>query len=391
MKTKQGVIEKDLVLVGGGHSHLIVLNYFALNPLPGVRLTVITRDIHTPYSGMLPGYVAGHYDFDEVHINLQLLCQSAGARMYHDEAVGIDLPKNQVICKDGSAVPYDVLSVNIGSTPNFNGIPNGVKFTTPVKPISNFIDRWQALLKRTAEKPGNYRIGVVGAGAGGIELLLAVQYRLNNLLMERNQTPSSIEFHAIFKSESILPEFIKPVQKRFEQHLKDRNVKLHAGAIATDVVPDGIIIAGNKKIELDEMFWATEAAAPNWLKSSGLDVDQYGFVRVRDTLQTTTHNNIFACGDIASQTNHPRPKAGVFAVRQGSPLNKNIRLVLAGEKARPFSPQKSFLKLISTGDKNAVASKGPWHLEGALVWQWKNLLDRQFIRKFTHTPGKLKN
>ena len=391
MKTKQCVIVKDLVLVGGGHSHVIVLKMFALNPLPGVRLTVITRDAYTPYSGMLPGYVAGHYDFDEVHINLQRLCLSAGAHMCNDEAVGIDLPSNQVICKSGPAVPYDVLSINIGSTPNFNGIPNGLEFTTPVKPISNFIDRWQALLKRNTEKSGNLRIGVVGAGAGGIELLLAVQFRLKKLLMEKGQLPNCVEFHAIFKSETILPEFKRAVRKRFERHLNNRNIRLHAGVEATAVASDGITVGGNKKIELDEVFWVTDAAAPNWLKTSGLDVDKFGFVRVRDTLQTTTHDNIFASGDIANLIDHPRPKAGVFAVRQGPPLAKNIRSVLVGGKAHPFSPQKSFLKLISTGDKNAVAAKWGWTLEGALVWQWKNWIDRRFIRRFSNIPEKSRN
>ena len=386
MKTNQDAIVKDLVLVGGGHSHVIVLKKFAMKPLPGVRLTVITRDVDTPYSGMLPGYLAGHYNFDEVHIDLRPLCQFAGARLYHDEAVRIDHPTNQVVCKRRPSVPYDVLSINIGSTPSFNGIPKAEKFTTPVKPISNFIDRWQIVLKRTMEKPGAHRIGVVGAGAGGVELLLAAQYRLGELLADRDQSSDGIEFHLIFKSETILPEFKRTVRRRFEHHLKARGVQIHTGALATEIASDGVIVAGGKKIELDEIFWVTEAGAPRWLRDSGLDLDEAGFIRVRDTLQTTTHDNIFAAGDIAAMVNHPRPKAGVFAVRQGSPLNDNLRLVLTGKSAKSFSPQKAFLSLISTGDKNAVASKWGWTLEGQFVWHWKNWIDRRFMRKFSELP-----
>jgi len=147
-----------------------------------------------------------------------------------------------------------------------------------------------------------------------------------------------------------------------------------------------VIVAGGKKIELDEIFWVTEAGAPRWLRDSGLDLDEAGFIRVRDTLQTTTHDNIFAAGDIAAMVNHPRPKAGVFAVRQGSPLNDNLRLVLTGKSAKSFLPQKAFLSLISTGDKNAVASKWGWTLEGPFVWHWKNWIDRRFMRKFSELP-----
>ena len=207
MKSNQDAIVKDLVLIGGGHSHVIVLKKFGMNPLPGVRLTVIARDVHTPYSGMLPGFLAGHYEFDEAHIDLRPLCQFAGARLYHDEATLLDLEAKQVICKGRPAVPYDVLSVNIGSTPGFNGISGAEKFTTPVKPINNFVDRWQLLVERVLDSPGPHRIGVVGAGAGGTELLLAAQYRLGNLLAERGQGTDSLELHLFSKSDTILPNF----------------------------------------------------------------------------------------------------------------------------------------------------------------------------------------
>ena len=386
MKSSQDAIVKDLVLIGGGHSHVIVLKKFGMNQLPGVRLTVIARDVHTPYSGMLPGYLAGHYEFDEAHIDLRPLCQFAGARLYHDEAILLDLESKQVVCKGRPAVPYDVLSVNIGSTPSFNGISGAEEFTTPVKPINNFVDRWQLLVERVLNSPGPHRIGVVGAGAGGTELLLAVRYRLGNLLAERGQGTDSLEFHLISKSETILPNLGAGVRRRFEQHLTARGVHVHTGAEAAKVESGGITIAGGKTIELDEILWVTAAGAPPWLRESGLNVDEAGFIQVRDTLQSTSHADVFAAGDIAAVVNHPRPKAGVFAVRQGPPLTENLRRVLVGRPARPFSPQRAFLVLISTGDKYAVAAKWGWSAEGRWVWKWKDWIDRRFMRKFNELP-----
>lgn len=389
MKTSQTPILKDLVLIGGGHSHVTVLKKFGMKPLPGVRLTVIARDVHTPYSGMLPGYVAGHYEFDDVHIDLRPLCQFAGARLYHDEAQLIDLKAKQIICKGRPAVPYDVLSINIGSTPSFKGVAGADNFTTPVKPINTFIERWHLLVERVTSHPGLHRIGVVGAGAGGTELLLAMQHRLNNLLSSQGQHDSKVEFHLISNSETILPGFASGLRGHLEKILSARGVHVHTNAQAKSVTKGSVSLANGKTIELDEILWVTVAGAPAWPGTSGLDVDEDGFIQVLDTLQSKSHPDVFAAGDIAAVVNHPRPKAGVFAVRQGPPLTENLRRVLVGQVPKPFSPQNNFLVLISTGDKYGVASKWGKSVGGKWVWKWKDQIDRSFMQKFSQLPKML--
>src|SRR5580692_8898315 len=138
-------IAQDLVLVGGGHAHVHVLKRFGMRPVDGVRLTLIARDVETPYSGMLPGYVAGHYRFDECHIDLMRLARFAGARLIHDEAVGLDRVRREVLCRDHPPIRYDIVSLDIGITPRRDDVPGAAEHTIAVKPIDRFAARWMAL------------------------------------------------------------------------------------------------------------------------------------------------------------------------------------------------------------------------------------------------------
>ena len=178
MQTAQTPVLKDIVLIGAGHSHVGVLRMFGMDPMPGVRLTLVTRQVHTPYSGMLPGLIAGLYDHDEAHIDTGPLSRFAQARLYHSEVIGLDLAAKCVICRDRPPVPYDVLSINIGSTPSAGQIPGAAEHAIPVKPIDGFIARFEAACTRVLEARGRGQIGVVGGGAGGVELLLSLHRRL---------------------------------------------------------------------------------------------------------------------------------------------------------------------------------------------------------------------
>jgi selenide,water dikinase len=387
MKSSQDPILKDLVLIGGGHSHVAVLKSFGMKPIPGVRLTLIARDVQTPYSGMLPGYVAGHYTFDEAHIDLRPLCQFASARLYHDEAVRIDPVNRQVICANRPPVSYDLLSINIGSRPETTTVQGASEFTTPVKPINRFVDRWHRLSERVLNQAGPHRIAVVGAGAAGVEILLAIQFRLQTLLSQHQRETEQLEFHLICKSARIMPSFPPGVGQRFERVLGERGVQVHRGAEATLVDSAGLEMSNGSKLSLDEILWVTGASAPSWIKESGLDVDDAGFITALDSLQSTSHADIFAAGDIAHVVNFKRPKAGVFAVRQGKPLADNLRRALLNRPLKSFTPQKTLLALVSTGDKYAVASKAGWHFEGARLWAWKDWIDRRWMLKYTELPA----
>tara|TARA_B100000676_G_scaffold305007_1_gene358310 strand:+ start:5921 stop:8188 length:2268 start_codon:yes stop_codon:yes gene_type:complete len=379
-------IVKDLVLIGGGHSHVAVLKMFGMKPMPGVRITLITRDVDTPYSGMLPGFIAGHYEFEQTHIDLRPLAQFANARIYHDEAIGIDHVNKKVICRNRPPVAFDILSINIGSTPNLE-TPGAKDYVTPVKPINNFVNRWQGLFDRVCERTDEIHIGGVGAGAGGVEVLLAIEHRLRRDFADAGRPSNHIKFHLITDAEDILVSHNPSVRRKFNRVLKERNVVVHLNHKVVGVEDSSVTCENGACIALDEILWVTPAGAAPWLRQdTKLRLDEHGFIAVSDTLETVSHSDIFAAGDIAAVASHPRPKAGVFAVRQGPPLAENLRCALTGRPLRPFRPQKDFLSLVSTGDKYAVGSRNGWAVEGEWVWQLKNWIDLRWMRKYQELP-----
>ncbi len=386
MQASESPVLRDIVLIGGGHSHVVVLRMWAMNPLPGARLTLICTDTDTPYSGMLPGYIAGHYTCDDAHIDVRRLAEFAGARYYRDEVVGIDRAGRKVICRTRPPVAYDALSINIGSTPSLGQVPGADAHAVPVKPIRQFNARWLALLERVRGHAGATTVAVVGGGAGGVELALAMQYRLRRELTAQGREPDELRMHLLTAGPNILPTHNAAVRRSFESVLKQRDVTLHLDAEVVRVAGDHLDTQRGAILQADEIVWVTQASGAAWLADTGLAQDEAGFVRVRNTLQTETDPLIFAAGDCASIIGQPLEKAGVFAVRMGPVLAENLRRTLLGQPLKPYRPQRRWLALISTGDQHAIASRGALYARGDWVWRWKDWIDRRFMRRFSEFP-----
>ncbi|MEX0448936.1 FAD-dependent oxidoreductase [Spiribacter sp. 221] len=375
----------SLVLIGGGHSHVEVLRRFGRHPIAGVELTVISPDRYTPYSGMLPGYVAGHYSWSDAHIDLARLARSARARFIQDGAKGLALRSRTVHCESGLAIDWDRLSINVGSTPRPEA-PGAAGHAVAVKPINRFNERWLALLERVRRAGGRLRIAVVGGGAGGVELLLAMQFRLRNECTALGQDADRLEFMLFSRGRHILPTHSPRVRLRFQRVLARRGIALYCNAAVTAVDESGLRTRDGQWHPADEVIWVTGAAGPDWLRGSGLALDSLGFIQIRESLQTITDPDVFAAGDIASMVRHPREKAGVIAVRQGPPLAANLRRSLTGRPVRAWHPQRHWLALISTGDRYAVASRGSLGIGGRWLWHCKDWIDRRFMRRY-RLPG----
>lgn len=385
MQNSNSPIVKELVLIGGGHSHVSVLKKFGMQPLPGLRITLITRDIDTPYSGMLPGYIAGHYQFDECHIDLGPLARFAGARLYHAEVKKLDVDNNKVYVNGRPPIAYDLLSINSGSRPAVISVPGAEQNALVAKPIDIFLQRWEALQQRVIASSGEFRIVIIGGGAGGVELALSSQHRLQQLLRANGDDPARLSFTLITQGSDILSTHNSGVQRRFMRVLAERNIKVLTNHAALKIESHAVYVTNGNEIAANATIFVTNASAPNWPIDSGLAVDDEGFIAVDQNLQSISHAGVFAAGDIASLPDR-RDKSGVFAVRQGPVLAKNLRQFALDKKLRPYRAQKNFLGLISTGNKYAIASRGSWSAQGAWLWQVKDWIDRRFMQKYNDLP-----
>ncbi|WP_240687422.1 selenide, water dikinase SelD [Alcanivorax sp. 24] len=364
----------DLVLVGGGHSHALVLRRLSMRPVPGLRLTLISPDSLTAYSGMLPGMLAGRYQRQETHIDLSRLSRAAGARWLPQRVLDLDPTQRRVQLDNGDQVEYDTLSLDVGATPDLDSVPGARAHAVPVKPVATFEQRWRDLL---ADPAATRRVAVVGAGAGGTELAAALAQRLG-----------ATTRIGLISAGELLPGYPARARSLMRTRLRDAGVHIVEHA-PVQRVSEGQLHYNGRSQAVDLVFWCTGTRAPAWLAASGLPCDERGFLRVDTTLTSLGSPHVHAAGDCASFPS-PLPKAGVYAVRQAPVLADNLLAAARGGRKRPYRPQRRFLSLLSAGAGDAVASRPPWPaLAGPWVWRWKDRIDRAFMKRFDNLPAPM--
>lgn len=370
-------ITRDLVLLGGGHAHALVLKKWAMAPLPGAQVTLVNPDAKAPYTGMLPGFVAGHYQRADLDIDMVRLARQAGARLIIDRAIGIDTEAKTVQLKSRPDICYDTLSIDIGITSALMDLPGASDHLVPAKPLGQFADSWSALIEDAQLKRLPLNIAVIGAGVAGIELALAMDHRLKELGI--SGTVGLIE-----AADTILREASSGARRKLISELKHAEIEVITETTVTAFTEQGFCRGPDDALVPADFIVSTAGAMPHcWLSETSLDLEA-GYIAVAPTLRSTNTPHVFATGDCAHLTHAPRPKAGVFAVRQAPVLFENLCADLADQPLRNFTPQKSYLKLISTGRKSAITDKWGIGLSGKRIWRLKDRIDQAFMDQFRH-------
>ncbi|WOX06823.1 selenide, water dikinase SelD [Microbulbifer pacificus] len=371
---------QDIVLVGGGHSHAMVLQKWAQNPLPGVRLTLVSPQVLGAYSGMLPGMVAGHYSFSDIHIDLPRLCRAAGARFIQACAHQIDPENNRVSLLGRPDLEFDLLSLDVGATPS--RVITGSELAIPVKPVGHFHHHWQQLKQQIQTVHQPVRLGVVGGGVGGCELAMAMSWAL-----EEPVYSGRVEIHLISAANKLPQEYPLLARRLVARELSRLKVQVHRNWRVTEITHRGVHGDEGQFLPMDKVMLCTEAAAPPWLAESGLSLDQNGFVQVDEYLRTN-HPFIFAAGDVASLVSTPIPKSATHALAQGHTLYRNLRASLLEQPLTRYRPRRELLSLLSCGGQRAVANHSGFAAAASALWHWKDHCDRKFIARFRALPSE---
>jgi selenide,water dikinase len=367
---------KRLLLIGGGHAHVEVLRRMGETPVDGWETTLVSAFPRQLYSGMLPGYVAGHYTLDECAIDLVGLANRAGARFQRNVASLIDPARREVVFADGASLEYDLLSLNIGARALTGDVRGIERHAITIRPLERLVAGWDEVYARAAA--GAIRsITLVGAGAGGIEVALAMQHRLAGALQQ-----AAPHVRVIGDTPHILSEFAAGARRRFARLLATRGIGVHAGSAVKEVAEGIVRLQSGLEFVSDATFWVAGAGAPEILRDSGFATDAKGYLLTDDFLRSTSQPDVFAAGDCATQQGRERPRAGVFAVRAAPALAANLRAAMTGQPLKPHRTGAPYLALVSTGGRHAVGIWNGLSWEGAWAWRWKDRIDRRFVARY---------
>lgn len=372
-----------IVLLGVGHTHAHIVRMWKMHPIPDAELVCISDRPVATYSGMLPGVLAGQYPPEQMQIDLVRLCGSASCRLVVDQVESVDRERRQVIFKDRAPIRYDILSIGIGSRPSTERVQFDPDAPVElIKPMQTFLQRLTSRLQALKAKSARpIRAVVVGGGVGGIEIGLCLLTRLQKLFPNVDCQVSLVTGGELGGGTA------PPTRRKLRAALAARNVSLIEKQIVSRVGQDELQLESGKQLPADLVLWATGAVAPELLSRVDVQKDERGFLAIRPTLQTVSDDTIFAVGDTATLIEQPSAKAGVYAVRQGPILWRNMQRWLTREPLETYTPQKNFLKLINTGDGKAVGEY--WHQasHSHLMWRIKDRIDVRFMRRYQDYRG----
>ena len=371
---KNNNLAKKIVLVGGGHTHCLVLKKLIELKIENLDITVVSPDSKSPYSGMLTGFIAGLYQEHEIFIDLAPLMKKLNARFICDSVNQIDFNKKEISTENSTKISYDILSINCGGVPETTEIDGAVNHAAALKPISTFQKKFTAFLTSAMDPGKTYNLVQVGGGIAGIECVLGFASRCEKIGIKFQVSLVEAQ-NEIALNHSFL------VQRSLKKLLKRKNIALFLGQPAVQINSSGVVLKNKVELEADFVALGTPVKPQLWVEKLDLKHD-HKFILINDYLETSVPD-VFASGDVARNPQQVIPRAGVFAVRQATTLSHNLLAAVFDQEKIKYKPQKNYLNLIMDGQGNALASRGLIFFPNSkIMWKLKNFIDRKFLNQF---------
>jgi selenide,water dikinase len=371
--------DRNLVLIGGGHAHIHVLERCIEDGPPDAHITLIVDRRIAVYSGMVPGFVAAQYEAEELQIDAVALAERAGARVVLSPAVRFDPAERHIMVEEGPPVPYDLASFNIGSTVIGLDVPGVTEHALPTRPIGTFVERVSTVVEAARRHEGDdpFQVMVVGGGVGGVELAFTFDERL------RVETGRPATVTLLEHGPRILRRYPKSLLNRVQRDAERRGIQIQCNREVVGAETGAVLLDDGTRLACDALIWVTGPTGQPLFRESGVGTDERGFALIRPTLQLRDHDDVFAVGDCATFIDYPdTPKAGVYAVREGEYITENLYAALEGGPLRPYKPQGDFLTLLNLGDGRALGAKWGVSFGGRWAMAWKDRIDRKFMLRF---------
>lgn len=387
--------QKVIVLVGGGHAHAQVIKEYNRANISSEEAKVILIDPlkSASYSGMIPGCVAEQYTQEQTQIHLEPLAEWAGIEYFNASVVDIDpIAKNLYLSAspytcDKDSLPvgiphslhYDVASFDIGCRTAGTETPGVGEFAIPTRPIHLLVKKIDAKVT-TASGSRPVRLVICAAGAAGIELAMTAAVKVKKAGKE-------VTTVLIDANKELLPDDPPCVRTMMSKVLAERDITVIHERRVVELSASDVLLHNGEAVPYDIAIWPTGAAShavAAKIAAAGIATSSEGWIRVSNTLQSITHPSIFAAGDCCtfdSLSKQPG-KAGVYAVRTGPILIKNLLGSLRAEPLVEYTPQPEFLRLFNCGDGYGFGIRHTIPLYGPFVWVWKDFIDQWFMNLF---------
>lgn len=366
-------MKKKLVLIGGGHAHMVTLANLGDIVARGHDVTVIGPSDYHYYSGMGPGMLSGTYRAEDIRFATRHVVEKNGGRFIRDKAVGIDPEKKVVMRASNEPVPYDVLSCNAGSHVPRPDIEGDLADIFTVKPIERLMEAKDRLVDHFGRHAAD--VVIVGGGPSASEVA-------GNVWQLASETGGKMPRITVCAGSRFMSRFPPSVRQKIIKTLNRREVHIREGVYVKSISNATVTLDNGETLPADFIFLALGVTPSALFADSGLDTGPDGGLRVNRFLQSTQYPDIFGGGDCIHFQDQPLDKVGVYAVRQNPVLYHNLVARLEDKELMPFDPGGDYLLIFNLGGGSGVLKKRWLEFGGRPAFLIKDYIDRKFMREF---------